>query len=125
MSVRSVDDFEAAFKSAYEAGDVARVSALYEDDAVLIQPGLENPAVGRAAIEAAVAETFAFLSEVQLTFHDPVVFAVHGDLAWGHGATTTEFSLPDGSRHSANSKSTTILRRGADECWRLILDHAS
>jgi len=125
MGVAAVEEFEAAFKEAYESGDAQRVAALYEDGAVLVQPDHEQPAVGRVAIEAAIAESFAYLSDVELAFHQPAVFEVDGDLAWGHGATTTEFSLPDGSRHSVDSKSSIVLHRGKDGFWRLLLDHAS
>lgn len=125
MGVHSVEDFEAAFKDAYESADSTQVASLYEESAVLVQPGLEQPVVGRAAIAAAASDTFSFLSDIRLTFHEPVMFRVEGDLAWGHGATTTEFTLPDGSRHSADSRSTTVLHRGSDGYWRLVLDHAS
>lgn len=50
---------------------------------------------------------------------------VVGDFAYCHGSSTTTFSLPDGTRHSAKSRSTTVLHRGDDGLWRLVLDHAS
>lgn len=125
MGVTTPEEFDAVFKAAYESGDAARVAELYEVDAVFVQPGLDHVVVGRDAIQRAVADTYAFLSDIVLTFHEPAMFRVEGDLAWCHGSSTTEFTLPDGSRHSAQSRSTTVLRRGSDGSWRLVLDHAS
>lgn len=125
MGVTTPEEFEEVFRAAYESGDAARVASLYEDDAVLIQPGIDHPIVGREAIEQAMVDTFGFLSGITLQFREPAVFRVEGDLAWVHGICTTEFSLPDGSRHSADAPSTTILHRGDDGRWRLVFDRAA
>lgn len=125
MAAVAPEEFDDVFKAAYESGDPARVAELYEEDAVLVQPGLDHVVVGRPAIERAVADTFGFLSEIVLTLHAPTRFEVAGEHAWCHGSSTTEFTLPDGTRHSADSRSTTVLHRGVDGLWRLALDHAS
>lgn len=125
MGVATPEEFDEVFKAAYESGEAARVAALYEEDAVFVQPGLDHVVVGRAAIEQAVADTYGFLTNIVLTFREPTMFQVVGDHAWCHGSSTTEFALPDGSRHSVDTRSTTVLHRGADGLWRLVLDHAS
>ena len=113
------------FKVAYESGDASQVAALYEEGALYVQPGIEQAIVGRAGIETAVAETYQFLSDIEVVFHESEMFEVVGDYAYCHGSSTTNFSLPDGTRHSALSRSTTVLHRGEDGLWRLVLDHAS
>lgn len=123
--VTKAEEFEGVFQAAYESQNVSWLGALYEEDAILIQPGLDYSIIGRSAIEEAMAETFSFLSDIKLTFHEPAMFRVEGDLAWCHGSSTTNFSLPDGSHHSAYSRSTTVLHRGSDGYWRLVLDHAT
>ena len=119
------EEFEMVFKAAYESGVASRVAALYEVEALYVQPGIEHAVVGRDEIQKAVAETYEFLSEITLTFDEPMLMDVVGDYAYCHGSSTTEFLLPDGTRHSAKSRSTTVLHRGDDGLWRLVLDHAS
>ena len=125
MGAATPEEFDSIFKVAYESGDADHVASLYEEDAVYVQPGLEQVIVGRAGIRQAVADTYAFLADIELTFDEPVMMRIEGDYAFCHGSSTTSFSLPDGTRHSALSRSTTVLRRGSDGLWRLILDHAS
>ena len=125
MGSATPEEFESMFKDAYESGDASQVAALYEEGALYVQPGIEQAIVGRAGIEAAVAETYQFLSDIEVVFHESEMFEVVGDYAYCHGSSTTNFSLPDGTRHSALSRSTTVLHRGEDALWRLVLDHAS
>jgi ketosteroid isomerase-like protein len=125
MGSATPEEFESVFKAAYESRDASQVGALYESGALYLQPGVEHVIVGRDAIEKAVAETFQFLSDIALTFDEPELMEVVGDYAYCHGSSTTEFSLPDGTRHSAKSRSTTVLHRGDDGLWRLVIDHAS
>lgn len=125
MGSATPEEFESMFKVAYESGDASQVAALYEEGALYVQPGIEQAIVGRAGIETAVAETYQFLSDIEVVFHESEMFEVVGDYAYCHGSSTTNFSLPDGTRHSALSRSTTVLHRGEDGLWRLVLDHAS
>ncbi len=125
MGSTTPEDFELMFKIAYESGDASQVAALYEEEAVYVQPGSEQVVVGRAGIEAAVAATYQFLSDIEVVFHESEMFEVVGEYAYCHGSSTTNFSLSDGTRHSAKSRSTTVLHRGEDGLWRLALDHAS
>ena len=125
MGSATPQEFESMFKVAYESGDASRVAHLYEEGAVYVQPGIEEVVVGRVGIERAIAETYQFLSDIEVLFHESEMFEVVGDFAYCHGSSTTTFSLPDGTRNSAKSRSTTVLHRGDDGLWRLVLDHAS
>ena len=125
MGATTPEEFDSIFKVAYESGDADRVANLYEDDAIYVQPGLEQVVVGRVGIRQAIADTYAFLTDIEVIFDEQSMMTINGDYAYCHGSSTTAFSLPDGTRHSARSRSTTVLHRGSDGLWRLALDHAS
>ncbi len=86
---QAVEDAVAGWESAALAGDAAALAALYAEDAVL-QPPNAPKAVGRAAIEADVAEMFA---ATPFTAIDIVVdgseVSTSGDIAWAHGSYTS------------------------------------
>jgi len=79
----AVKAVSAAWKSAYNSGDAAAVSALYTEDAVLSAPG-EPPVLGRAAISAYFVRKVAEFSAAGVTVEDAPLGDVvaSGDLAW-------------------------------------------
>jgi len=79
----AVKAVSAAWKSAYNSGDAAAVSALYTEDAVLSAPG-EPPVLGHAAISAYFVRKVAEFSVAGVTVEDASLGDViaSGDLAW-------------------------------------------
>jgi len=79
----AVEGLSLAWKTAFNAGDVAAVTALYADDAVLSAPGA-RALHGRAAIGAYFVDAVARFSAAGLTVEDaPLGDAVAScDLAW-------------------------------------------
>jgi len=79
----AVKAVSAAWKSAYNSGDAAAVSALYTEDAVLSAPGAP-PVLGGAAISAYFVRKVAEFSAAGVTVEDAPLGDVvaSGDLAW-------------------------------------------
>lgn len=86
---QAIDDAVAGWESAALAGDAAGLAALYAEDAVLQPPNAPN-AVGRAAIQAALAEMFAATPFTAIDIvTDGSEVSESGDIAWAHGSYTS------------------------------------
>jgi uncharacterized protein (TIGR02246 family) len=119
MSVQKPDDMNAAFADAYNSGDVERLLALYEPEAVLApQPGLR--AVGLDQIREALTELLALAGE--MTSRNSYCMQV-GDLALLQGEWHLSFVGPADVRVDLSSRSAEVVRRQADGSWLYVIDH--
>jgi uncharacterized protein (TIGR02246 family) len=114
------EDMNAAFAEAVSSGDVERVVALYEPDALLApQPG--QRASGRDEIRAALGELLALGG----TMTSRNVWCMQaGELALLQGEWSLEGTAPDGSPVSLTSRTAEVVRRQADGSWLYVIDHA-
>ena len=86
---QGIEDAVAGWESAALAGDAAALAALYAEDAVL-QPPNAPKAVGRAAIQASLAEMFAATPFTAIDIvTDVSEVSESGDIAWAHGSYTS------------------------------------
>ena len=109
----------AAWFTAYKAGDVDGVAALYADDAVLNAPGVA-PARGRASIREALAKDIAASSGggITLTQAPKSEVGVSGDLAWEWNT----FTATDKAGATVDvGKYVTVFER-KDGKWLIIRD---
>ena len=111
------------FYRAFEARDMAAMSALWLDDPAVkcIHPGAEVLA-GREAVLESWRALFASTDEIRFELKDPAIEVV-GDLAW---VTLVECvrSTSAGETFTAEAAATNlfVLRHGA---WRMLMHHAS
>jgi uncharacterized protein (TIGR02246 family) len=105
--------------TAYNAGDVAGVAALYADDAVVNSPGAV-PARGSAAIRESVAKDIAASSGGGFTLMQTAKseIGISGDLAWEWNT----FTVTDKSGATVDAgKYVTVFGR-KDGKWLIIRD---
>jgi len=108
-----------AWNKAYNVGDVAGVTALYAEDAVLMAPGAP-PARGKVSIGEYYAKDVLAFAAAGLTATDAPTsdVAEAGDLAWESGTFTTT----DKSGATVETgKFLTVLQR-KDGKWMIIRD---
>ncbi len=117
MGVASPDLIARTFTERFNAGDVAGLKDLYEEDAVFTYDGVEK-AVGRAQIEGAIA---GFVMAGLKFSGEFVSVYIAGDIA----LTRMKWQLlePSGAVMSSGV-SAEVQRRGADGRWRILIDDA-
>ena len=119
-SARKVDPAISAISAAYEAAtnaeDLAKLSALYTDDAVEMPPN--QPALkGRAAIEAYYKQTFADTDgKGKIT---PTESGISGALAYEAGTFTQTIKMKTGETFADTGKYLVLLKQGADKMWKV------
>ena len=120
MSTASVEQAITDLDAAFNRGDLDAVLDSYEDDAVLmVEPG--RSISGKDNLRAFYELAFGSGSSSR---QDRMHVIVQGDLAlylsrWtltvaAHGAVATDQHLV----------STSVLRRGVDDRWRLVIDNS-
>ena len=120
MAVTRPEDMNGAFAAAVSSGDVARVLALYEPDALLApRPG--QRASGLDEIRAALEELLALGG----TMTSRNVWCMQaGELALLQGEWHLSGTAPDGSPVELSSRTAEVVRRQADGSWLYVIDHA-
>ena len=108
-----------AWNKAYNVGDVAGVTALYAEDAVLMAPGAP-PARGKASISEYYSKDVAAFAAAGLTVADGPTsdVAQSGDLGWESGTFT---STDKSGANIETGKFLTVLQR-KDGKWMIIRD---
>ena len=107
------------WSAAFNAGDAAAVGALYEEEAVLVAPGME-PVQGRAAIEVVFGGFFGVLKDVQLV--TDYVRPIGEGYAVEIGHSLFNEVQADGSTIPASDNYVVVWHKGEDGVWRLITD---
>jgi uncharacterized protein (TIGR02246 family) len=120
MSILSPEDMNTAFAEAYNSGDVERLLALYEPDAVLApQPG--QRAVGHSEIRVALQ---AFL-QLKGTMRSRNVYCIRVDnVAMLQAEWHLSAFAPDGKAIELSSHTAEVLRQQSDGSWLYVIDHA-
>jgi uncharacterized protein (TIGR02246 family) len=112
------EDCDRLFAEAVNAGDLAAVLALYEEDGCFVQR--EGVAAGRAAIRTVIAEMLA--KEPRLTCRVWKIVGCGEDLALLYNDWTLSMKGPDGSRLDRSGKALELVRRQPDGTWRFAID---
>jgi uncharacterized protein (TIGR02246 family) len=120
MAVTRPEDMNGAFAEAVSSGDVERVLALYEPEALLApRPG--ERASGPDEIRAALDELLA----LEGTMSSRNVWCMQVDeLALLQGEWHLSGTAPDGSPVELSSRTSEVVRRQADGSWLYVIDHA-
>jgi ketosteroid isomerase-like protein len=107
------------FGEAYNAGDLARLLLLYEDDAIL-DFGPTGRVQGLAAIHAALAPFVALRGTIRYQRRFCIVF---GDLALLSIAyRLTDGRAPDGTPVNSSGVTMELARRQQDGTWKYLID---
>jgi uncharacterized protein (TIGR02246 family) len=120
MAVTRPEEMNSAFAVAVSSGDVERVLALYEPQALLApRPG--ERAAGLDEIRAALDELVALGGT--MTSRNVWCMQV-GELALLQGEWRLSGTAPDGSPLELSSRTAEVVRRQADGSWLYVIDHA-
>jgi uncharacterized protein (TIGR02246 family) len=119
MAIANPEEMNAAFADAVNSGDVERLLALYERDALLApQPG--RRARGTAAIREALLELLALHGRMTST---NVYCMQVADIALLRAEWEFAGRAPDGSPVELAGRSAEVVRRQPDGSWRYVVDH--
>ena len=118
MPATQPDDMPAAFEQAFNTGDINKLLALYESDAVLVpQPG--QVVHGLAAIGEALQGFLALKLPIRLERKRVLTM---GDLALVSSSWKLSGTGPDGAAVDRGANATEVIRRQADGTWRYVID---
>lgn len=120
MKVQEPQQMNAAFAAAYNSGDIEKLMALYEPNAILApQPG--QRASGLSAIREAL---LGFLS-LKGTIQSKNVYCMHtGDIALLQASWKLSAVGPDGKPFELSSRTAEVVRQQRDGSWLYVADHA-
>lgn len=120
MAVMRPEDMNGAFAEAVNSGDVERVLALYEPEALLApRPG--ERASGIEEIRTALDELLTLGGT--MTSRNLWCMQV-GELALLQGEWHLRGTAPDGSPLQLSSRTSEVVRRQPDGSWLYVIDHA-
>jgi uncharacterized protein (TIGR02246 family) len=122
MGATTPDGLGELIAAAYKANDAEAIRDLYEEDAVLANSVAGYTAVGRDAIIEKHKENFAL--EIAWDDGDTPVSVEVGDYVISHVTFQRHVTLPDGTHHYGEGRSTVVVKRGSDGTWRFLIDHA-
>ena len=119
--VAAITAFNSQYLKAINDGDIAALSALTDDDHIMLIPG-RQPIVGKAANDAANGRGFQ-----QFKFDEhwmPVETVVDGDLAYQRGTFSVTANPKSGGGASRTTRGNflRIYRRQKDGSWRMTRD---
>ena len=120
MKVKEPQQMNAAFAAAYNSGDIEKLMALYEPNAILApQPG--QRAIGLSAIRDAL---LGFL-RLNGTMQSENVYCMHtGDIALLQASWKLSAVGPDGKPFELSSRTAEVVRQQPDGSWLYVADHA-
>ena len=118
MAVLRPEDMNSAFAEAVNSGEVERVLALYEPEALLAP---QPRALGVAEIRTALEE----LLTLGGTMTSSNLWCMQvGELALLQGEWRLSGTAPDGSPLELSSRTAEVARRQPDGSWLYVIDHA-
>lgn len=120
MAVRRPEEMNGAFAEAVSSGDLERVLALYEPEALLApRPG--ERARGLVEIRSALGELLSLGGVME----SRNVWCMQVDeLALLQGEWRLSGTAPDGSPVELSSRTAEVVRRQPDGSWLYVIDHA-
>ncbi len=121
MPASTPDDIHRLFAEGLNAGDAEAVSALYEEDAILVSDP-KRIVQGRAAILEGLQNFVAIRPRMTLNAARVVR---NGDLALLYSDWTIVGLQSDGSRMTVDVRPTHLVRRQPDGTWRIVIDDPS
>ena len=119
MPAKKPKELHTLFVTAFNAGDIEQLLALYEKDAKL---SLEDGAIieGIAAIREVLKGFLALKGKMVLQTH----FATEaGDIALLSGGWTLATTGPDFQPIEMNGITAEVARRQADGTWKYLIDY--
>jgi uncharacterized protein (TIGR02246 family) len=123
-----MDEMLAAYVAAVRAKDVGAFLDLYADDVRNFDLWSVWSYDGKDELRAMVAEWFGSLpdDEVVVVKFDDVRTQTGSDLATVSAFTTFAAESPDGTElRSMNNRLTWVLRKDADDAWKIVHEHTS
>ena len=105
---RAIDEFWGRAADVLKKGDVAGATAMYTDDAMIIEPSSPT-AAGKAEIEAYLKQGFASLKVLNLT-HTQTALEVFGNLAVENGTFDETFQEPGKPPRTVQSRYTLVFK---------------
>ena len=120
MAVTRPEEMNGAFAEAVSSGDLERVLALYEPEALLApRPG--ERARGLGEIRAALGELLSLGGVME----SRNVWCMQvAELALLQGEWRLRGTAPDGSPLELSSRTAEVVRRQPDGSWLYVIDHA-
>lgn len=118
QSAADLMEADGAFARAVATGRLEAWVGFFADSGTMFRPG--GPVVGRAAIRAWMAPTFADTS-FRLVW-EPVRADVAGDLGYTIGRWESRRVGADGREVRRTGSYVTIWRRQADGSWKVVVD---
>lgn len=107
--------------AASEGKDVEKVVSYWSDDAVVVPPGMP-PIVGKDAIRAFVAHSFATPGfSISWTPVD-VVVSDDGTMGYSTAHNTMTMPGPDGTPVTSHGRALAVWRRAPDGRWECVYD---
>ncbi len=119
MNVKEPQQMNASFAEAFNSGDLDRIMALYEPEAVLA------PAPGqRAAGAPAIRESIRVLLALRGRMVSKNNYCMRaGSIALLQGEWSLSFVGPDGREVTETARSAEVVRQQPDGTWRYLIDH--
>jgi uncharacterized protein (TIGR02246 family) len=109
------------FAQALNSGDTAALSALFEENAMIVpQPG-QPPITGAQAIAGYWQACVGFQPQIQMELQSAIQT---GDIALLRNTWQTTVTGPDGKPISGSGRGIQVVRRQADGSWRYLVDDA-
>lgn len=107
------------FLRLFRAGDLEGIVALYEDEAVIVNPD-GSSASGKPAIREAMKGFLAVGGQMDLKTR---YVARNGDLALLSNVWNLRATGPDGKPLAMTGQTTEVVRRQPDGRWLYVIDH--
>jgi uncharacterized protein (TIGR02246 family) len=106
------------FQDRWNQGDVEGLIDLYEESAILLASA-EQALTGHGEIRKMLEQMVAMKIRNELEL---LSLTENGDIALEKTRWTMQIPGEDGRRVEQSGFSTVVLRRQADDCWRMIID---
>jgi len=116
---QTIQERENAWSAAYNANDVDRLVAFYEDDAILIPPG-SPPVTGHEAIGGVLSSLFPLLKDLALIVDEVRPLGDNHAVEIGH--STYKSAAEDGQLVPGSDDYQVVWHRGEDGVWRYVTD---
>lgn len=119
QAVMNPEDMNAAFAEAYNSGSLDNLLALYETDAILV-----NPNGGQDQGIRQIRKTLEELLRLQGRMTSRNIYCIpFENIALLRAHFTLQFAGPDGNPAQIQGHTSEIVRKQKDGSWLYIVDH--